>query len=60
MLPLEYHKSGRGGPQIIVHPKSYYFCDLKPNVKFQNTRTTPSGRKVFDPEERKEKKSEKY
>ena len=34
------------GSPILFYPKSYLFCDLKLHAKFQNPRTTPSGRKV--------------
>ena len=37
-------------PQILL------FCDCKLCAKFQNPRTTPSGRKVCDPERRKEER----
>ena len=33
-------------PQIIFHPKSHFFCELKSHAKFQNPKITPSGRKV--------------
>jgi hypothetical protein len=31
---------------------SIFWCELKPNAKFQNPRTTPYGRKVTRGEER--------
>ena len=40
-------------PQIFVDPKSYFFCDLKLRAKFQNHRTTPSGRKVCGTEKKR-------
>ena len=33
-------------PQMFSHLNCFLFCNLKPNAKFHNTRTTPSGRKV--------------
>jgi hypothetical protein len=33
-------------PPQNVHPKSYFFCDLKTHAKFRNPTITPSGRKV--------------
>ena len=32
-------------PPNTFYPKSYFFCDLKLCAKFQNPRTTPSGKK---------------
>jgi hypothetical protein len=26
----------RGGPKNLFNPKTYFFCDLKPHVKFGN------------------------
>ena len=50
---------GAGGvPQTRVHPKFYFFCDLKPHPKFQNPTITPSGRKVAQAEE-EERRREK-
>jgi hypothetical protein len=46
---------GRGVPQIVFHPKSYFFCYLKPHAKFRNPMITPSGRKVKQEEIRKKK-----
>jgi hypothetical protein len=43
-------------PQIFVHPKSYFFCDLKPYAKFHNPTITPSGRKVTRQRERKKRR----
>ena len=41
------------GPQnCFSHPKSYFLCDLKPYVKLQNPRTTPSGRKKYPSREK--------
>jgi hypothetical protein len=34
-----------------IHPKSYFFCELKPHAKFKNTRKTPSWKKVTGLEE---------
>ena len=42
-----------GGTPIFPPNKSYFFCELKHHSKFQNPRTTLSGRKVCDPEEEK-------
>ena len=36
------------------------FCDLKPHAKFQNLRTTPSGRKVCDREKEERKKNNPF
>ena len=48
---------GLGGvPQIFFRHKSYFFCELGPHTKFHNPRTTPSGRKVCDPERKKEER----
>ena len=33
-------------PKKLFHPKSYFFCELKPHAKFQNPTISPSGRKV--------------
>ena len=38
-----------GFPDYFLHPKSYFFCELGAHAKFNNPRTTPSGRKVCDP-----------
>ena len=37
------------------HSNLIFFCELKPPAKFQNPRTTPSGRKVCHPEKKEEK-----
>ena len=38
---------GRGGsPQFLFYPKSCFFCDVKPHVKFRNPTITPTGTKV--------------
>ena len=37
------------------HPKSYFFCDLKPHEKFQNPTITPSVKKVTQAERRRRK-----
>ena len=42
-------------PQTFCYPKSYLFCDIKLCAKFQNPRTTPSGRKVCGPEKKERK-----
>ena len=45
---------GAGGvPRICFHPKSYFFCELKPHTKFQNPTITPSGRKVTGAERKR-------
>jgi hypothetical protein len=44
---IEYPGSW-GVPRIVVHPKPYYFCELKLHAKFRNPTITPSGRKVSD------------
>ena len=50
-------EGGGGVPQIFFsHHKSYFFFELGPHAKFHNTRTTPSGRKVCDPERKEERK----
>ena len=36
----------RKSPPQFSHLISYSFCEIKPHVKFQNPRTTPSGKKV--------------
>ena len=47
---------GAGGvPQMFSHPKSYFFCDLKPHAKFQDPTITPSWRKVSGGEEEERK-----
>ena len=43
-------------PQILFHPKSYLFCELKPHAKFQKPMIIPSGRKVTQGERRKKKR----
>ena len=48
-----------GGAQILFYPKFYFFCDLKPHAKFQNPRTTTSGRKVTRGKRKKQRKREK-
>ena len=51
---------GLGGvPQIFFRHKSYFFCELGPHTKFHNPRTTPSGRKVCDPERKKKERKKK-
>ena len=49
-------KTLKKDPQHFVHPKSYFFCDLKLRAKFHNPRTTPSGRKVCGGEEEEKEK----
>jgi hypothetical protein len=44
---------GLGTPGEIFHPKSYFWCDLKPHAKIQNPTITPSGRKVSEAERKK-------
>ena len=46
------------GPPLspICFTPKLFFCDLKPYAKFQNPRTTPSWRKVCDPERKERKK----
>ena len=44
-----------GVPWIFFHPKSYFFCELKPHAKFRNPTITPSGRKVTRRREEREK-----
>ena len=44
-----------GGPPNVVHLTSYSFSELKPHAKFQNPRTTSSGRKVKQGERKKER-----
>ena len=44
-----------GVPHFFSYPKSYFFGDLKPHAKYQNPRTTPSGRKVTQADRKKEK-----
>ena len=48
-------RSVHAGPsaQTFFHPKSYFFGELEPHAKFKNPRTTPSGRKVMQGEERR-------
>ena len=46
---------GGGVPRIFFHPKSYFFCELKPHAKFRNPTLTPSGRKVTRAEREKRK-----
>jgi hypothetical protein len=47
---------GLGGvPRILLHPNSYFFCDSRPHIKFQNPTLTPSGRKISRQKERREK-----
>ena len=44
-------------PQILFHPKSYFFLDSKHHAKFRNPTIAPSGRKVTQGErKRKERK----
>jgi hypothetical protein len=50
-------QGARWGLKFLFYPKSYFFCDLKLNAKFQNPRTTPSGRKVCGTERKEEKKN---
>ena len=38
--------------RFFSHPKSYFFCELKPHAKFWNPTITPSGRKVTRRRER--------
>jgi hypothetical protein len=52
---IDYRKAGIH--QICFHPKSYFFCDLKPHAKFQKPTITNSRRKVSVAEERREKNS---
>jgi hypothetical protein len=52
---IQQLSEGRGVPQILFHPKSYYFCELKPHAKFRTPMITPSGRKVTVGEEREKK-----
>ena len=53
--PLKINPLGAGGvPQFLFHPKSYFFCDLKPHAKFQNPMINPSGRKVTQRERERE------
>jgi hypothetical protein len=40
---------------IFFLPQILFFCDLKPNAKFQNLKITPSGRKVTLAERRRKK-----
>jgi hypothetical protein len=42
-----------GVPRICFYPKSYFFCDLKPHAKFQNSMITPFGRTVTGAERKK-------
>ena len=44
---------------FVFHPKSYYFCELKPHAKFQNPTITPSGKKVTQAEREKREEREK-
>jgi hypothetical protein len=34
---------------------NHFFCEFKPHAKFQNPRTTPSGRKITQAEKRKKR-----
>ena len=53
-FPQKSTLRGPGGvPQILFHPKTYFFCDLKPRAKFCNPTITPSGRKVTRQKKRK-------
>ena len=44
---------------MVFDPKTYFFYDSKLRAKFQNPRTTPSGRKVCGGEKKGRKKKEK-
>ena len=50
---------GQGGPSNLFDPKSYFFCDLKPQANFRNPTITPSGRKVTTSERRKKEEKKK-
>ena len=55
VFELISYSSGGVFPNFFS-PQILFFCDLKPHAKFQNPRSIPSGRKVFDPEEEEEEK----
>jgi hypothetical protein len=44
-----------GSPYFCSHTESYFFCNLKAHAKFWNPMITPSGRKVMQGKERREK-----
>jgi hypothetical protein len=48
-------KISQGGGGDRFHPKSYLFGDSNSLAQFQNPVITPSGRKVSEAEERREK-----
>ena len=59
-----FYASGQSSPNdlstillkfVPQNPKSYFLCDLKPHAKFENPRTTPSGKKVTGGERKREK-----
>ena len=54
---LFLHKRGRVVPQVFPHLKSYIFCQLKPRPTFQNSKITPSGKKVTEGERRRREKN---
>jgi hypothetical protein len=42
-------------PMEVEHGNLIFFCDLKPDAKFQSPTITPSGRKVTGAEREKKK-----
>ena len=59
-LNLKNRPGGHGGPHIFsLSLQILLFCDLKPHAKFHNPTITPSGRKVTEAEEEREREEKK-